>query len=211
MNSKRKPGISSEHLFGPVHIDEPTTREIVEATEARSDADEAQASNVRAYLDENPVVAKALKAGLDEMRRLDARAPADSDAVRGSSAAEVREAVLAIAVPPLRMAAATDDDLSPFPEDHQTLLDDERGICVSYFFRAGQACVGVFSADPQRAFVAACELDDVGLAVDGDAAEVVISLGHPAQLVGRQLVLKLQVGEEPLTMRYTLIGEKTGT
>ncbi|MBW2733753.1 MAG: hypothetical protein JRH20_15300 [Deltaproteobacteria bacterium] len=172
-------GLSSDQLLGPLHGDEPSSKDLVNALDAKADA--RRAAHVHTYLMAHPELKKATRAGLEEAKRISA-----------ADEGEASLSVLAIELPPLRAAAATPAAGAPFPDDHQTLHEDAvLGFGLSYFRRAHESFIGLFTANPNSV------VEFIECLVEGEAqpvqehqpGETLVCLGNTHNLLGKTVVI----------------------
>jgi hypothetical protein len=194
--------LSIDRLLGPIHRDEPSTAELVQTVEQELlGAAEATAEYLRAH----PHVEGAIRAGLESLTH---NAPADLGDPRRATSVTISN--LRIPLPPLRAAAATEEQKSPFPRDRRVVWDDGHGSRLSYFRTDAQAYFGLFAADPFRAELIRCVVDGQPSPIEESGpGQMVASLGQPAALIGKQVDLLLDYDEEELPLCYHL-SEETG-
>ncbi len=195
-------GSGASHWLGPLHRDEPSSREIVDLL-ADSPVEGAGPNNeIRAYLRAHPDVQRAALRGLEEARRLQS---SETQGAELSPACKEHHDILAIMVPPLR-AAAMGSDVAPFPEDHRVLIDDPGGVRLSYFRRGHEGFIGLFMDEKARSSQVDCHLEDQPLtAVHGEPGETTFNLGSPQQIVGKRLTVKLDIDGEMRLFSYSFI------
>lgn len=199
-------GSDADRWLGPVHHDEPSTGAILAAL---SSPETGEAEEVEAFLQRHPGLRQAALDGLEELRRLEA--PPSPLQGRGRALGRPGPVVLAVELPALR-AAAADEAAAPLPEDHQVLMDDPRGVRLSYFRRGADGTLGLFSAAADSAALVSCKVDGVSLpTTEAGPGQVTVRLGPPRQLVGRRLEVIIQVAGEAVSFEVTLVpGPRVG-
>lgn len=166
-------------LLGPEFADEPSSAQLTAYLAGELD-DEGLAREAENYLRENPRIAERLRAALDSSEALDERAESKG------------RAVLTIARPPLRAAAASlKDDALPVPDERRVLVD-EGGLRVVYLREGERARLGLFRHGPGLSF------DEVKVRLDDEIPVIITSgedariydLGPARALVGHELSLE---------------------
>jgi hypothetical protein len=181
-----------ELLLGPCHEPEPPSAELVRR--AAGTLDPARAGEVDGFAKKNQALARAAAAGIDEIARQEGGG----------------HAVLAVDLPPLRAAAATDaaGDPAPVPEDRRVLAEEPGRFRLVYYRLAGRACVTLALLAPGAAAALRVRLDGVDVAVaaeDGVPAPLTAVLGPAAALVGRRLVIDLDAAGAARALSFTLV------
>jgi hypothetical protein len=190
-------------FLGPMRGEHLSARELVELA---AGADGAAPPNAHlAACAECRALLAAARAGLGEISKLERprlAAPIGSSLAWHHGVAPV-EAALA----PRAAASTSSEESDPFPEARRVLLEcSDPPLRVVLFRRGGALELGLFGEAIGSPPAVRCELDEELLAASSASDDgVSFALGPSTTLVGRTVVLTLEVGGEARRFSWTLV------